>query len=138
MQDELRQHRLRYEGVDVLQPLQMLWFSWITLSDRLERLRVSSTQPEPPITERPSRTNAVAVALPTSSLPDIPEGKTKHNRLVGSYKRYRETYLVPTVCKPGDGRNFRCPLVPPDSGRPDYQRVHCASWQTRHGLLDHL
>lgn len=138
VQNELREHRLNYEGVDVLQPHQMLWFGWISLCDRFQRLKVLSTQPEAPISERSDQNTTTAPALAASSHTKLPDGKTKHNRLVRSQKAYRETYIQSTICMAGDGRNFRCPLVPPDYERHGYQRVHCASWQTRNGLLDHL
>lgn len=38
VQEELRQHRILYDGFDVLQFHQTLWFSWLSLSERLRRI----------------------------------------------------------------------------------------------------
>lgn len=37
VQEELRQHRILYGGLDVLQFHQTLWFGWLSLSERLRR-----------------------------------------------------------------------------------------------------
>lgn len=76
-----------------------------------------------------------------SSLVPPSDEKKARNRLNRNKKTYKERYLIPTVCRHGEGRDFRCPAIPPNTAEIEEGeggRVQCASWQTRDGLLDHL
>lgn len=200
VQEELRQHRLRNEGADVLQLHLTFWFVWLSLSARLRRLPSLSSGAipsfvhvlSPDMAFFPENRSAEAIdtevnmlvpsdLLPSSALtfvhemaspkhtsrngpplsnmpslpiadsgPQVPSLETgpdndaghrrKRRKESRNKKQYRATYIDPTPCRDGDGRNYRCPAIsPPSDGfETAGQRMQCASWHTRDGLLDHL
>lgn len=66
-----------------------------------------------------------------NQIDEVPEGRKKRNKKT-LRKRVNNTYLQSKRCQPHE--KFRCPAIVPFES----EHKQCASWQARHGLLDHL